>query len=578
MSETDRIRAALHGKRGRQYWRSLEELAEKPEFLDWLHNEWPREAALWDRAVDRRQILRLMGASMALAGLAGCGRSPSKIVPYVRQPADIVPGVPRHYATALSHDGYAHGVIGETYDGRPTHIAGNPDHPLNHGATSVFDQATVLGLYDPDRSQAVRRKGVADTYDSFLAMLIEERERWRKTGGKGLALLTGRVTSPTLLAGIEALRKVYPGLRWYGWEPVEHEAATAGAKLAFGRPFDTLYRFADARVVISLAGDFLDVTSPGQLAHARDFMAGRKDPDRRPPTRLYAIAPTPNLTGAAAEHVLTVRPSRVEALARALANRLGIDTPQVASLEAHELAWLDAVAKDLMAHKGAAPVAVGTAQSAAVHALAHAINDRLGNVGRTVEYIEPVAAAPDAGIVELAHDLASGGIDTLASFAENPIYTAPADLGFVNLVESKLRLFIHSGLYFEESARHAHWHVPARHDLESWGDLRAFDGTVTLQQPLIEPLYEGRTAVELLAAFAGEDSASPREMVRNRWRGRHGGGDFEAFWRGALQKGVVEGTTAQPVAPKLRGDLAAALGKPAAVAPRRGVRAAVPSR
>ncbi len=484
MSDSDRIRAALHGKRGRQYWRSLEELAAAPGFDEWLHNEWPRQAALWDRAVDRRQILRLMGASMALAGLAGCGRSPEKIVPYVRQPADMVPGVPRHYATALVHDGYAHGVIGETYEARPTHIAGNPDHPVNRGATSTFDQAAVLGLYDPDRSQAVRRAGVADTYDSFLAALIEARARWRDAGGKGLAILTGRVTSPTLVAAIAALREIYPGLRWYGYEPVGREAEAAGAKLAFGRPLDTIYRFADARVVLSLGGDFLDMQSPGQLAYARDFMAGRQDPDARRPTRLYAIETTPGLTGAAAEHVLRVTPSRLEALARGLARRLGIDVPQAGAEDRRESAWLDAAAKDLSAHRGAAPVAVGAAAPAAVHALAHAINDRLGNAGRTVVQIEPVAAAPDGGIEDLAHDLSAGGIEALASFAENPVYTAPADLGLVQAIRSKLRLFVHSGLYFDETARLANWHVPARHDLESWGDARAFDGTATIQQPL----------------------------------------------------------------------------------------------
>ncbi len=562
MSGAGGIRAALEGKRGSQFWRSLEELAAAPDFLDHLHNEWPRQAGIWDQAVDRRHLLRLMGASLALAGLAGCGRSPEKIVPYVRQPAGATPGEPRHYATALVHDGYARPVIGEAYDGRPTQLAGNPDHPASRGATSVFDQAAILGLYDPDRSQAVRRKGVADTYNSFLAMLIDARARWRTSGGKGFAILTGRITSPTLLAAIATLRKTYPDLRWYGHEPVDGAAAAEGAKLAFGRALDTIYRFEDARVVVSLDGDFLDAASPGQIVYAREFMAGRKAPERRAPTRHYAVESTPGLTGAAAEHVLLVKAGRVEMLARGLAQRLGIDAVGPDEMTARERRWLDAAARDLAAHHGAAPVAVGSTQPPVVHALAHAINDRLGNSGHTVHYVEPVAASPDGDVAALARDLAAGRIETLASFAENPAYSAPADLGLADLIRTRTRLFIHSGLYVDETARIADWHVPARHDLESWGDARAFDGTVTIQQPLIEPLYEGRSAIELIAAFAGRDDAAPRTLVREHWQAVRGEQDFEAFWRGALKAGVVEGTAATPVTPTLRANLGGARDRP----------------
>jgi molybdopterin-containing oxidoreductase family iron-sulfur binding subunit len=569
--DRDSVRKAIDGKRGQRYWRSLAELAETPEFLDYLNAEWPRLARLWDSSVDRRSILRLMGASLVLAGLSGCDEAPDKIIPYVRQPKDVVPGVPRYFATAVSRDGYGHGVLGETHEGRPTKIEGNPDHPINRGATDVFDQAALLGLYDPDRSSAVRQKGIVDSYDGFLGALTSRRESWGKAGGTGMALLTGRISSPTLLDRIAALKKQYPGLRWYRYDAIDRSAESAAARLSFGQAVETRYRFADARVVLALDGDFLGLIEPGQLAYARDFMAGRRPHPDRPPTRLYVVESTPGLAGAAADHVLRIPAWRVEPVARALARRLGIDIGAGADVDGAEARWLDAVAKDLNRNQGAAPVITGANQPASVHALVHVINDRLKNAGSSVEFHEPIAPEADAGIDALASDIAAGRVDMLITLDGNPVYTAPADLDLGRRIATHVRLHIHWGLYDDETAQKAHWHVPATHELESWGDVRALDGTVTIQQPLIMPLYGGVSALELLAAVMGDYGSSAHDAVRGYWRGRHSGGDFETFWRGALKKGVIDGTAAKKAHPKLRNDLLPALARQQPGRPSQGV-------
>ena len=559
MTSTDigTIRETLRGKRGRSYWRSLEELAGTEAFADYVREEWPRLAGVWDRPADRRSVLKILAANMAALGVAGCGEAPEEeIVPYVRRPEEVVPGRPAYYATALALGGYGTGVLAESHTGRPTRVQGNPDHPAGRGASTAIAQAAVLDLYDPDRSQATLHRGQIAGFDRFLGMVAALREQLVRGGGAGFRLLTGRVTSPTLLGQIAALRDAFPDMRWHVHEPVDATNAEAGARLAFGETVETLYRFDRARAVLGLDADFLGVEEPGQLAYARAFMAGRSPgPDGTPPTRLYAVASGPTLTGAAADHRLALPAARVEALARALAARLGIAGIDAPAEPPVDPAWLEALAADLERHAGAAPVVAGRTQPPAVHAIAHAINAHLGNVGETVAYSEPVAAPAGAGIADLAGDIADGAVGTLLVLDSNPAYDAPADLGFAERLKAVPRT-IHSGLYVDETARLAEWHVPAAHTLEAWGDVRAFDGTVTIQQPVIRPLHGGRTPAELLAALNGDFDASSMRLVRRYWRERRGGAGFERFWRAALRRGVVPETAAASRKPTLRDDLA----------------------
>lgn len=543
------IERTLAGKRGRTYWRSLHELAETPGFDAFLEREMPHGAAAWDGALDRRAVVKAMGASLGLFGLVGCGRPPEEeIVPYVEPPEDAVPGVPRYYATATIRDGYAHGVIGETHEGRPIRLKGNPDHPGSLGAADVFSQAEILSLYDPDRSGAVRNAGRVDRYDRLLAVFAERRRSWRSNGGAGLCVMTGERVSPTTARLLRSLRDAYPRMRWYGHEAVSRRAVRDGAIQAFGRPLRGHYDFAAARVVFALDGDFLGPEEPDHLRHARGLASARRMAGGQiPPARLYAVESVPSVTGAAADHRLPSSTAGVGEMARGLARRIGVLPAGDDGLGVEEARWLDVVARDLGSARGQAPVVAGMTQPAEVHALIHAINDRLGNFGKTIRFTEDAVAGPEDDIVTLSDDMAAGRVETLLILDGNPVLTAPADLEFAERLPREVPLCIHWGRYYDETARRVHWHVPAAHELETWGDGQAVDGTVTIQQPLITPLHGGRSALEVLGGLDDGISAPPREMVRATWRENYTDEEFEHAWRAALKKGIVADTAFKTV-------------------------------
>ncbi len=544
------VRKRLAGLRGRQYWRSLEELAESPDFTDFLHHEFPRLASVWGDGVDRRQFLKLMGASMALAGLSACGRPPrEEVIPFVHAPEKIVPGKPLYFASALSLGGYASAVLVESHMGRPTKIEGNPQHPASLGATDIFAQAEILTMYDPDRAQVVTNLGDIRPWGACVGAIATVAEAQRQAQGQGLRFLTGTITSPTLGDQLQTLLKELPGARWHQYEPVGRDQSFNGTRAYFGRPLDVHYRLDKADVILSLDSDLLGC-APGSLRHVREFAARRRVQDTGAKmNRLYAVECTPSNTGASADHRLALRASEVETLARAVAAGLGVAAAPPSSLEEHA-AWIKAVARDLQQHRGSSLVVAGEHQPAVVHALAHAINQTLGNAGNTVVYTEPVAVAPVeqmASLKELADDMEAGRVEVLVIIGVNPVYTAPADLEFAKKMARVGQIF-HLGLYQDETSALSHWNIPEAHALESWSDARACDGTVTIVQPLIAPLYDGKTAHEVLAAFTAHPDLSAYEIVRGHWQRRHGGGDFEAFWRKALHDGVVPGTAAAPVA------------------------------
>jgi len=544
--DLEQIRAQLNGARGRDYWRCLDEIAGTPAFQEFMHREFPAGASEWRDEVSRRHFFQIMAASFALAGFSACTKQPlENIVPYVKQPPELTPGKPLYYATALTLGGFANGVIATSREGRPTKIEGNPDHPVSLGATSVFMQAGVLDLYDPDRAQSVLRAGQPSDWTTFVSAMNAVMQDQQNRHGAGVRILTGSVTSPTLHSQLAALLAKYPAAKWQQWEPLMRDNVREGARLAFGEIVDTHYAFEKADVVLALDSDFL-FTHPASLRYARKFADRRriKQPGGASMNRLYAIEPTPTITGAMADHRLPVAAMEVEDIARALAQRLGV--PGGVGVTSHD-DWLAPVARDLQAHTGASIVIAGESQPPAVHTLAHFINEKLGNFGKTVTFtnsIEPAPVNQLASLRELVADMESGAVDLLVMIEGNPVFDAPADLNFADAL-AKVKTCVRLGSDDNETSRFCHWHISAAHALESWSDARAFDGSVSLIQPLIEPLFEGKTAHDVIAALAQQPGRASYEIVREYWWGQ-GWPGYENWWRAALDKGVVANSAAPP--------------------------------
>jgi MoCo/4Fe-4S cofactor protein with predicted Tat translocation signal len=535
---------------GPAVWRCLEELAGSKEFQAFVDDEFPDRAPDWNSAGSRRRFLTLMGASLALAGAVGCTRQPpEKIVPYVHQPEQLAPGKPLFYATAISVRGIGTGVLAESHQGRPTKIEGNQRHPGSLGATDAAMQASVLTLYDPDRSQTVLENGRISGWGPFLAALAEVREAAGQRKGSGLRLLTGTVTSPTLAAQIRNLLAAFPGARWHQYEPCGRHADRAGSLAAFGAPFNTVYRFDRARTIVSLDADFLDSNLPGHLRYTRDYTRRRRDAasGAAAPPRLYVAESSPSLAGGMADHRFRMPARDVEAFAAGLAGALGL--PVEGAAVASEA--VSAIARDLEASRGAGLVLPGEFQTPRVHAIAHALNQALGNTGETVVYTDRVEANPVdeiASISELVRDMQDGAVQALLILGGNPAYDAPADLDLPGALE-RVPFRAHLGLYADETAAHCHWHVPEAHYLEAWGDTRAYDGTVSIVQPLIAPIYDGKTAHEVLNVLLGRADRTAHLTVQDYWRRQHPGSDFDDFWQVSLHDGVIDGTALSSRAP-----------------------------
>jgi MoCo/4Fe-4S cofactor protein with predicted Tat translocation signal len=523
----------------RRYWKSLEDLAETPAFLEILHREFPAQASELTDPSARREFLKLMGASLALAGLTACTRQPREtVVPYVRAPEDVVPGRPLFFSTAVLDGGYAKGVLVESHLGRPTKVEGNPEHPASLGATDVFGQAWVLGLYDPDRSQTLTFRGEIRPWSSFLATLRGALDEQRPRQGAGLRLLTGNVTSPTLFAQLQEILAAFPAARWH-----QYEAAVPQSALSAALGHSVQYRLDTADVIVSLEADFIG-SGPGNLSYIRQYASRRKRPDLGQLNRLYVAESAWTLTGAKADHRLPVRSSQIEELARALSAGLGSGSVPGGPHQA----WIQSAARDLQQQAGRSLVMPGEFQPVAVHRLAEAMNQRLGNVGRTVTYGSLLEARPVdamASLRELVADMKAGRVELLVILDGNPVYSAPGDLDFAGALD-KVPLRIHLGEYDDETAERCEWHIPAAHPLETWGDARAFDGTLTILQPLIAPLYGGKSPHELLAAFSARPDRTAHDVVKDFWRGRMAAGDFEAAWRRALHDGVVSSSLVPP--------------------------------
>ena len=557
------VRARLTNKRGREFWQSLEELAATEEFEELLHREFPQHASEWDEGTDRRTFLKLMGASLALAGLAGCSyQPPETIVPYVRQPEGIVPGKPLFFATAMPWTGGAAPLLVRSNMGRPTKVEGNDLHPASQGAADVFSQASILGLYDPDRSETIINRGEVRTYTAFLGEISTALEAQKTKQGAGLRFLTETVTSPTLAAQLRDILRNFPGARWYQWEPAGGNNASLGVRQSVGDFATSIYNFAAADRVLALDSNLLEC-GPGSLRYARDFASRRRpaDGDPREISRLYVVETTPTNTGFFADNRLAVKPSEFEGIVRAVAAGVGAGgagtSPGGPAAE-----FVNAVVADLKAHAGASLVVAGDEQPPIIHALAHQMNAALEGVGKTVSFVEPLEENPTDQLNELRTllgEIDAGAVEILVVVGGNPVHTTPADLKLDEARMKKVPLTVHLGLYEDETSELSQWHIPETHFLEAWGDTRAFDGTVTIIQPLITPLYSGKSAHELLAAFTDQPDRKGYDILRQYWltQGRaslmsagasNAAGTPSAASVGAASTGGTQGGTTNGVA------------------------------
>jgi len=560
---------------GKKYWRSLNELAESAEFKNFLEREFPSLADEDLSSSTRREFLRLMGASLALMGitigeltLSGCRWPREKIVPYVKRPEGKAPGVPVQYATAMEVAGVATGVLVTSYDGRPIKVEGNPSHPFSMGAASAVAQASLLELYDPDRSKFPLQKEknweLTKSWTEFHQFCVGHFASLRGKGGEGFYILSEASSSPSLQLMKGKLQKAFPKAVWLEYEPISRDNERTGTKLATGVALRSHLHLDKARVILSLDSDFL-MTHPASIRYSFDFAKWRRG-EASAMNRLYVVESGYSVTGACADHRLPLSNNEILAFCFALARELEamgarmtlgaseFASPQLSqAIQGADIQFLRALAKDLFIHSGSSVVTAGFRLPPEIHALVLLINDALGNVGKTITY----TAEPDQerqthleAISQLAQDIGEGKVKTLLILGGNPAYDAPSDLAFDELL-GDIETTIHLSLYRNETSKLCAWHLPRAHYLESWGDARAYDGTVSVIQPLIEPLYGGKTPIEVLSYVLNEEPFSGYQIVKRSFANYEGSENSEEAWRKALDDGFVPATAWSPLAPNI---------------------------
>jgi molybdopterin-containing oxidoreductase family iron-sulfur binding subunit len=575
---------ALWKPSGPRYWRNLQERdgqADAPSAGAHDHGhddddhhqhhrsgspEFPEGADVLE-GVSRRDFVSLLGATLAVSGTA-CYRPKQKIVPYVRRPPEVTPGNPLHFTSAYALEGYGIGLLIESHAGRPTKVEGNPDHPDSLGSTGLYEQALTLDLYDDDRAKSLRHRGAGLAWRGLLPVLAQHGQRLQADGGAKLRFLVEPSRSPLLADLRGRVVQKFPRAKMVSFSSVAADGAAEGAQLAFGRPLEPRHNLAAARVILSLDSDFLG-DGPEQVRLSRQFGAAREPGPNM--NRLYVAEPCPTVTGEMADHRMRIRGSDILALAQTLVQRLGAEAggealSRLGALPAGTATidgrWVSAAAKDLLANRGRSLVIAGRRQPAAVHALVDAINVALGNVGSTVSFW--AAGTPDgrSGIEPLrglVEEIAAGQVDTLVITANNPVYGAPSDFKLERLL-ARVPHVIYMGSHEDETAALAETFIPKAHAFESWGDSEALDGTVSLVQPLIYPLWGGRTEAELLAGFVGEGDKGAHALLKQLWQrravaeGRATTEAFEGAWETWLATGLLEKTGGQPeTAPAVEG-------------------------
>ena len=531
-------------------WRSLEQLADDSSFVARVAQEFPGLAeALSSQSHDRRQVLRLMAAALAMGGLGGCdvGAPGGTLIPAVRVPPNIIPGLPNFYSTANVLDGYATGVVVKHQMGRPIKVEGNPQHPASLGATDAFAQAQVLDFYDPDRSWGITAHGLPADRQNMLTALAAQRTRISTSHGAGFRILTGAITSPTLAAQLDSLLSALPEARWHQWQPISRDNVWKGAGLAYGQSVEVIPKLDTADVVLAIDSDLLS-SAPGHLRFARDF-ASRRNPTRtKKMLRLYAVEPTPTLTGSAADHRFIAGRRELHQVVTALVAGVLQQSPPSAAP-----GWVGKVAADLTANPGRALVHLGPNQPPETHALIHAINAKLGAPGSTLDLVAPVVHSPidqAASLNELVEDMRGGTVSTLLIIDSNPAYDAPGVLGFTEALK-RVDFSMTLTAAPNETSNATVWGVPMAHAWETWSDGRAYDGTATIVQPQALPLYQGTSMHTLLALFTDPAPTPTLDLVQTTWKNSLAA-DFAQGWHDALANGVVPNTTSPKANVSLR--------------------------
>jgi MoCo/4Fe-4S cofactor protein with predicted Tat translocation signal len=537
------VRARLDGKTGKRFWKDLDELADAPGFRELMAEEFPRQAGAamgqgeWVDAVSRRGFLKVMGASLALAGLAGCTKQPDEpIFPYVKQPEDLILGKPMYFATAHPFPTGAIPVLVKSDAFRPIKIEGNPEHPMAKGKSDALTQATLLDLYDPDRSKGVSHRGEPTDWGKFQAAFATAATK--SAGGAGIYFLSETITSPTLAAQWKQVQAKYPGAKLVQWEPVNRDAAMAASKAAFGSYTDAQYKVEEADVILSLDADFLGgIAHPGFLPIAGAYAERHRYEEGKTMNRMYVIETMATVTGFKAEHRLALKPSELVKFAAGLASGTAGSgwTPTQA-------AFFASVEKDLQASAGKCVVIPGEQAAPEVHAAAYSLNAKFGAIGKTVVYTETVNPAPSEQVADLkalVADMNAGKVLWLVMLGVNPLYSAPADLEFESAF-NKVPVTAHLGSHVDETGSLSVWHVNKAHYLESWSDARAYDGTISIIQPMIDPMYGGKSAHDVLQTLLDPSVSAYDAVVANAKT--YIKGDFAGAWRKALHDGWVDGT------------------------------------
>jgi len=534
------VHAKLDGKTGRRFWKNLDELADTPAFHELMREEFPRQAGAgeWVDAVSRRGFLKVMGASLALAGLAGCTKQPDEpIFPYIKQPEDLVLGKPMYFATAYPFPTGAIPVLVKSDSFRPIKVDGNPEHPMSKGKSDAFTQATLLDLYDPDRSQHVLHRGEVASWGEFQQAFATAAKK--SSGGQGIYFLSETITSPTLAAQWKQVQAAYPQAKMVQWEPVNQDSSRAASKAAFGSYTDAQYKIEEADVILSLDADFLGgIAHPGFLPLASGYAERHRYEEGKTMNRLYVVETMPTVTGFKAEHRLGLKPREIATFAQALANG---SAPQGETAEQQK--FFAALSSDLKSTGGKCVVIPGEQASPAVHAAAYALNSSLGAVGKTVIYTETVNPMPSEQVADLnslVADMKAGKVQWLVMLGVNPIYSAPWDLGFRDAF-ANVPVTVQLASHMDETGAISNWHINKAHYLESWSDARAYDGTISIIQPMIDPMYGGKSAHDVLQSLLADPQQSAYDVVVANAK-TYIKGDFATAWRKALHDGWVEGT------------------------------------
>ena len=527
----------------RKLWRSRPHLEQNPDLMEMASEELIPGASDAPSGSGRRHFMQLLGASMAMAGLAACRRPVEYIMPFSDRPEELIPGVPLHYATAMNFRGVARPLLVKSHDGRPIKIEGNPEHPNASGSSGVFEQASLLQLYDPDRSKNILRTGSRANWNDFLSLCQRVQ-----TGNRRIAVLATPDSSPTRDRLRTQLESLFPDVRWVEYRSEGDDTETLGLQMAYGLPLRPIYDFQNADVIVSLDADFLGTHAKNGGWNTYSFAQGRRlssAQDRM--SRLYVAESTYTSTGTMADHRRRMRSDAISELASQLASALGIYAGTSPD------AFASSIANDLQNTGGRCLIVAGETQPAEVHALCALMNNALGAVGTAVTLLDtgaPTQVPQSQALPALVEDMRAGQIDLLLMLGVNPAYDAPPALNFQEAM-GRVPDTVHAGIHVDETAQASTWHIPLAHYLETWGDARSWDGTLTPVQPLIAPLYEdARSEIELLSALISEQPTKGYDLVRETWTPVLAGQDFEAAWRNTLHNGYLQNSGFTSVTPE----------------------------